>query len=127
MNLNAKAEIEFSVSTMSEPEERPPDRRRRLITQFIQALPKRSEIKPPPDMGFFDVISKSLDTMQNTIARCKLAAYSPDVIIDIPRNVCGFYEFHRGRELIEIGRQRAARALATFVTKTDDAKSPRAR
>ena len=34
-------------------------------------------------------------------------------IIDIPRDVCTFYEFYRAEELIEIGRDRAARILSS--------------
>jgi NTE family protein len=46
--------------------------------------------------------------MQNTIARLKLAAYSPDIVIDIPRDLCTFYEFYRAEELIEFGRRQAS-------------------
>lgn len=82
------------------------------ITQFIEALPLMQGWRESADMGFFDVVAKSMDTMQNTIARFKLAAHSPDLIIEIPRNACAFYEFHRARELIEIGRHKADEALA---------------
>jgi NTE family protein len=50
--------------------------------------------------------------MQDTITRLKLAAYSPDVIVDIPRNACGFFEFWRAEELIALGRERAAQGFA---------------
>lgn len=83
----------------------------RRIGQFIQALPWMQVWRESNDLGFFDVVAKSMDTMQNTIARFKLAVHSPDVIIEIPRNVCAFFEFHRARELIEIGRQRADEVL----------------
>jgi NTE family protein len=53
-----------------------------------------------------------MEAMQNTIARLKLAAYSPDVTVEIPRNACGFHEFWRAEELIELGRERTARAFA---------------
>jgi NTE family protein len=49
--------------------------------------------------------------MQNTIARLKLAAYSPNVVVGMPRDVCNFYEFYRAQELIEIGWEYADRAL----------------
>ena len=52
-----------------------------------------------------------MDAMQTVIARFRLAAYLPDVYLEIPGNVCAFHEFHRARELIEIGRTRAAEAL----------------
>lgn len=83
----------------------------RRIGQFIQSLPWVQVWRESNDMGFFDVVAKSMDTMQNTIARFKLAVHSPDVIIEIPRNVCAFFEFHRARELIEIGRQKADEVL----------------
>lgn len=83
----------------------------RRIAQFIQSLPWVQGWREANDMGFFDVVAKSMDTMQNTIARYKLATHSPDIIIEIPRNVCAFFEFHRARELIEIGRQRASEVL----------------
>ena len=83
----------------------------RRIGQFIEALPWVQGWRESNDMGFFDVVAKSMDTMQNTIARFKLATHTPDVIIEIPRNTCAFFEFHRSRELIEIGRQRADAVL----------------
>jgi NTE family protein len=52
-----------------------------------------------------------MEAMQSTIARLKLANSSPDVTVEIPRNVCGFLEFWRAEELIALGRERTARAF----------------
>jgi len=62
--------------------------------------------------GMIEVALASMEAMQNTIARLKLAAHSPDVTVKIPRNACGFYEFWRAKELIALGRERMAQALA---------------
>lgn len=62
--------------------------------------------------GIVDVVSMTIETMQGAIGRLKTAAYSPDIVIDIPREVCSFYEFYRARELIDYGRERAASVLA---------------
>lgn len=62
--------------------------------------------------GIVDVVSMTIETMQGAIGRLKTAAYSPDIVIDIPREVCSFYEFYRARELIDYGRERAAGVLA---------------
>jgi NTE family protein len=83
------------------------------IRQFIDDLQRRVLSEEPGDMGMFDVIGNSLDAMQNTIARFKLAAYAPDLIINIPSNACSFYEFYRAEELIEIGRRKAAEACGS--------------
>ncbi len=64
------------------------------------------------ELNLLDVVAGSMDTMQAAIARLKLAAYSPDVLIEIPKNACNFYEFYRARELIEIGREVAERTFA---------------
>jgi NTE family protein len=70
---------------------------------------------PPPrsgGRGLLDVAWMSMQTMLDTIARLKLAAHTPDVTIEIPRNACGYHEFWRAEELIALGRERAAQALA---------------
>jgi len=84
---------------------------RQRIRAFIESLhpARRSGI---PSRGLFDIALASMQTMQDTIARLKLAAYSPDVTIEVPRNACGFYEFWRAEELIKLGRERAQRAFA---------------
>jgi NTE family protein len=53
-----------------------------------------------------------MQTMQDTITDLRLSAVTPDVLIKIPRNACGFFEFWRAEEMIALGRQRAAAALA---------------
>jgi NTE family protein len=65
----------------------------------------------PKVPSIIDVVTASLDLMQNTIARMKLASYSPDVVIDVPRDACLFYEFYRAEEMITLGRECAEAAL----------------
>ena len=77
------------------------------ILQFIDDLQRRVLREEPDDVGMFDIIVNSLDAMQNTIARFKLAAYAPDLIINIPSNACSFYEFYRAEELITLGYRKA--------------------
>jgi NTE family protein len=72
------------------------------------------EEAPPADnesSGMLDLFTRSLDTVQETLTRLKLAAQPPDLLIRIPRNSCAFHEFHRAAELIEIGRERTREAL----------------
>ncbi len=82
------------------------------IIDFIESLQRRGNHKDVDDEeNFFDIISKSLDAMQSTIARLKLASYTPDIVIEIPKNACTIYEFERARELIEIGRRETESVL----------------
>jgi NTE family protein len=62
-------------------------------------------------LGFTDLMARSLDTMQAQIARVQLALDPPELVIRIPRDACQFYEFWRAKELIDIGRKEADKAL----------------
>jgi predicted acylesterase/phospholipase RssA len=59
-----------------------------------------------------DVVRLLDPAFSRTIARLKIAANLPDVIVEIPRNACGYHEFWRAKELIALGRERTARAFA---------------
>ena len=56
------------------------------------------------EMGMFDIVGRTIDIMQNAVMECKMAGYAPDIIIGIPNDACGFYEFNKGYEMIELGR-----------------------
>ena len=60
------------------------------------------------------VSTASLDAIQATLTRFKLAAQPPDLVVSIPRNAGAFYEFHRAPELIELGRMRTRAALVQW-------------
>ena len=81
------------------------------IKKFIEDIAHRKRDKNN-DWGFFEVVHYSIETMQSTVSRLKLAAYSPDVIIDIPKNACGPFEFYRAAEMIALGRRMAEQALS---------------
>ena len=84
---------------------------RRRILKFVESVrPARGPKEP--SRGLLDVAFAAMQTMQDTIADLKISAYSPDVIVEIPRNACGFFEFWRAEELIALGRERAAQAFA---------------
>ena len=61
--------------------------------------------------GMLDLFNQSLEVMQETIARYKMAGYVPDICIPVSRNQCRFYEFHRAGDMIRVGREVTAKAL----------------
>jgi len=81
------------------------------ISNFIDAIKGVDDEPGAGTLGMLDIADQSFDAMQGAIARQKLAAYPPDVIIELPRNVCGMLEFDRADEMIEFGYQRAAEQL----------------
>lgn len=106
VNVNAKAEPRRPSPAV--PEATPaPSSYRAAISRFVDELQARLGMAETEERGLFEVISRSMDTMQTAIARQRLASYSPDIIVEIPRNACAFHEFFRAREMIALGRERA--------------------
>src|SRR5690606_12721347 len=66
---------------------------------------------PPGEASLVDTLSRALDTMQAQIARVQLALDPPELVVNIPRDVCQVYEFWRAKEAIEVGRAAAEKAL----------------
>ena len=56
------------------------------------------------EMNMFGIVGKTIDIMQNSVLECKMAGYSPDIMINIANDACDFYEFNRAYELIELGK-----------------------
>ncbi len=65
-------------------------------------------LKKDGTLNSFKIVSKSLEMMQNKIIKYELATHEPDIIINIPRQVADFYDFHKAKELIAFGEQRAS-------------------
>lgn len=83
------------------------------IVEFIESLQARF-IRDDADteINVFELMSRSLESMEHLITRFKLAAYNLDYLIEIPANACGIFEFHRAEEMIKLGYARAAREFA---------------
>jgi NTE family protein len=83
-----------------------------FIDQLQETLGLDDDKKP--GMSMTDAALLSLDAMQASISRCMLAAYPPDLLIEIPINTCGAHEFYRASEVIGVGEYWAERAIERF-------------
>ncbi len=114
VSLSGRSE-EALEQTEAEPEPQTSDqnRYRRAIGQFIEGLQDKLSLSDnlEPAIDVFDIISRSIESMQNSIARFRIAGYNPDHLIEIPVNACGIFEFHRAQEMIDLGYERAERVL----------------
>jgi NTE family protein len=64
-----------------------------------------------PKLGSFAVMMRTIDIAQAALARHQMAAYPPDILIEVPRTACRSLDFHRAAELIDLGHELATRAL----------------
>lgn len=118
VNLSGPAGGVYKPALKMEPPRSERNRYHQMVVEFIDGLQKRVNGSHGEDEeGFFDIISKSIDAMQGTISSFKLAAYSPDLVIEIPKDICTIYEFERAKELIGVGRTAAERVLDSVAEK----------
>ena len=96
VNLGGKVDLNIVAAEKNE-EKSVSSKIKEYLGQF--ALPDAITL----ETGVYQVADNSFDAMQGTIARVKLAAYPPDVEIEIPRNLCGTLEFNRADEMITYG------------------------
>ena len=67
-----------------------------------------SETQP----GLLAIMLRSLDTMGAAITRQQLAIFQPDLVVRVPKNACMVHEFHRAREVIDLGARLARQTMA---------------
>jgi NTE family protein len=84
------------------------------VNRFIRRL-QQSVTSSSRDWGAYDIAIQAFEAMQSTIARQKLAAYPPDIVIEIARNACRTLEFDRASEMIELGHRKAKECLSHAV------------
>jgi NTE family protein len=92
-----------------EPNESSIDRYRNSIDEFFGSVQDKLGLDPKKqkddkaELGVSGVMLEAFDAMQQTIARYRLAAYPPDILIEIPNNVCRTLEVYKARQLIHAG------------------------
>ena len=94
---------------------------RRLLGRLPMPLARKADKPAPqastdgaPAPGYFDVLTASINIMQDHITRTRLAGEPPHVML-VPRlRSIGLMEFHRAREAIAEGRACVEQALPTL-------------
>ncbi len=111
VDLNAPAEgLELQANETGEKEDIHSEYHKKLV-RFIEDLFSSDDETQDDVPGFYDLLMRSMDAMQTTIANFRVATYKPDVVIQIPRDACDFFEFYKASELIDFGYQRTKDSL----------------
>ena len=121
VSMDGTAQITPAVTAEDEPVDETSYRHR--LGEFFGRLLPHSEGKPR-EPGAWDLLNQSMDLMQANLSRLRLAAYEPDLLIQLPRNVSTAYEFYRARELIERGRAQTREALAHWSKSATPQRQP---
>lgn len=84
------------------------------IAPWLQKSNEQPRIENDKAWSKMDMILQSFDIAQAALAQYKIAGYPPDILIEVPKNICGTHEFHRATPMIELGRRLARNALDEY-------------
>lgn len=104
--LNAKTSKNYTIDIPEKEREKESSIEKMFfdMKQKAEELFAREPKNSIDEMGIFDIMGRTIDIMQNAVIECKMAGYAPDIIVPIPHSACGFYEFNKAYEMIELGR-----------------------
>ncbi len=87
------------------------------ITEFYNHLKKINPLGHDEKLGYFTLITKTLDLMTDHMAQMTLSRFSPDILINVSRDSCTLYDFYKAEEMVEIGRQAALTSIEAYKSK----------
>lgn len=73
--------------------------------------------KTKTELNYFEVVNSSFDLMQDKLTEITLEKTNPEILINVPRNIAGTFEFGKAEELIEFGRTEFIKSLKDFELK----------
>ncbi len=68
-------------------------------------------------IGFFNLVNKTINLMLNQISELTLAQDPPDILINIPEDAFGVFDFYKAKEIIENGEAVAEKAIRAYLKK----------
>jgi len=83
----------------------------RLASRAKSAIKER--LNRREEAHIFSILDQSFDTMQRSLTQYRIGGYPPDVMLELPKNICSTFDFHKADMLIAAGRDavQAHRAL----------------
>ncbi len=73
--------------------------------EFQKYLKKHLKKEKKEKMGYFELIYKSMFLPVGKVSSMRIKQTPPDVLIQVPHEICGLFDFLQAEKLIEIGRE----------------------
>ncbi len=55
-------------------------------------------------LGFFEIMSRSVDIMQDRMIEMTIEKYQPDIYVEISREICSTFQFEKAQAIINAGK-----------------------
>jgi len=117
---STKADLVIAVS-LSGPGKNHPMGNPAILSSDKQAGKENTDTqqlaKIPKGISTFEIMERSIKTMQSLITRYRNAGYPPDLLVEIPVDSIGMLDFHKAKNQIALGRKLTARAIDNWGNK----------
>ena len=77
---------------------------KKILTIVDKNSTKKLHKKTQQQKDVFFIFGRTLDTAQSVLSKYSMQNHKADIVIDIPRESCEFYEFTKAYKMIEIGK-----------------------
>lgn len=79
--------------------------------QKDQSVQNNNHKKP----GFFDLMIKSVDMMQDRITEYTIQEHKPDILVRVSRSACGTFDYHKAEKLIKAGHEAFEKSIDVYL------------
>ncbi len=87
------------------------------IQDFKNHLHKIAPASNQINLGYFDLINKTISIMTNHISQITIEKYPPDILIEVSKEACWTFDFYKAEEMLENGRISAQNVLEDYKNK----------
>ena len=84
-----------------------------LIDKFIKLIYSGDK----RNSSYLSLLNKTTSTMVHRIVKLSIEKYQPDIVINIPADSAGTFDFYKADELIQLGEETTTQAIKTYKLK----------
>jgi len=106
VNVDGESDVNHGIEKISATTEEQDKEQENWFTNMIDELQDRFNLdrfQRDERLGLHEIMSRCIEIMAQSIAKMKMAAYAPDILLEFPRDIAASYEFYRAKELIKLG------------------------
>ena len=122
VNVNANIPVHQYPVVTTEEKEKQSGFENKIKEFFSQQLASPITKKQEQNLGYFDLITKTIELMTSHNVQMALRKYPPDILISSARETCGIFEFHRAKEMVTIGHHIARESLDKYANEKENSQ-----
>lgn len=85
-----------------------------ILNSVSNSLTKFRSSENDKNLSYYALLTATAHAMVHKLARENISKHQPDVVINIPYDSAGTFDFHKADQLIELGRKAAEKELLIY-------------